>query len=281
MAQDAHQYWSMTEGVFNCLIDEERTEAFKRAIQNTVRKNDIVVDMGAGSGVLTMLALKAGAKKVYAIELDQHNIGPLHEIFRVNNVSDRVTVIHGDVSKIELAEEVDVIIGEMIATALIEELQIVATNNLLRFAKKGARILIKQYSTFLDLVNNNENYYGQVFKIVRYEYPDLKKLQSKPLSEKSLISDVNFSKMNTNLQVNREIKIVANKKGVINGIRLSGEVTFSDDSKLGATFAFNYPIILPMDSLTADIGDIFMVHVKYEMCAGFKTLAYSITQQKK
>ena len=281
MAQDAHQYWSMTEGVFNCLIDEERTEAFGKAIANTVRKEDIVVDMGAGSGVLTMLALKAGAKNVYAIELDENNINTLHDIFRVNNVSDKVTIIHGDVSKIDLAEKVDVIIGEMIATALIEELQIMATNNIAKFANNDFRVLINKYATFVDLVNNNENYYGQIFKIVRYEYPDLKKLCSIPLSDKYLISDVDFSLVNTNLRVDKETTIKIKKRGILNGIRLSGEVTFYDNSKLGATFAFNYPIILPIDTLAVNAGDFFKIRVKYEMCGGFKTLQYSINKQSK
>ena len=54
MAEKTKEYWSMTEGVFNCLIDEERTKAFEKAILNTVKKGDIVVDMGTGSGVLAM-----------------------------------------------------------------------------------------------------------------------------------------------------------------------------------------------------------------------------------
>jgi len=35
------EYWSMTEGVFYCLYDRKRSLAFKKAIQNTVRKGDI------------------------------------------------------------------------------------------------------------------------------------------------------------------------------------------------------------------------------------------------
>jgi hypothetical protein len=129
-------YWSMTEGVFNCLIDEERTMAFAKAIATTVRPGDVVVDMGAGSGVLAMLAARAGAKKVYAIEIDRSNIATLNAVFRANALEDRIVLIHGDVCKVDLPEKVDVIIGEMIATALIEELQVPAMNNMLRFAKR-------------------------------------------------------------------------------------------------------------------------------------------------
>lgn len=110
----SNPYWSMTEGVFNCLIDEERSMAFAKAIAATVRPGDVVVDMGTGSGVLAMLAVRAGAKKVYAIEIDRSNIATLDAVFRANGLEDRIVLIHGDVCKVDLPEKVDVIIGEMI-----------------------------------------------------------------------------------------------------------------------------------------------------------------------
>ena len=114
----------MTEGVFNCLIDEERTAAFKAAIEKTVRRGDIVVDAGSGTGVMAMFAADAGAKKVYALEFDENNIKVLQKIFSANGYGDRIQVIQGDATTLKLPENVDVIVCEMIATVLIEELQI-------------------------------------------------------------------------------------------------------------------------------------------------------------
>ena len=52
------------------LKDEIRTKAYRDAIEKNPHlfKDKIVMDIGAGSGVLSMFAVKAGAKKVYAIE---------------------------------------------------------------------------------------------------------------------------------------------------------------------------------------------------------------------
>lgn len=282
MTSTNNAYWSMTEGVFNCLIDEERTNTFAKAISTTVRPGDVVVDMGTGSGVLAMLAAHAGAKKVYAIEIDQSNIATLDAVFRANGLEDRIVLIQGDALKVDLPEKVDVIIGEMIATALIEELQVPAMNNMLRFAKRGkhaTRVLLSGYRTYLDLVNNPESYYGHRFKILRYEYSDIRisrQLKSKSYSEKRLISDVEFTKINTDLKVRQNLAISVTRRGEINGLRLSGESLFFDGSTLGATYAYSYPVILPVDTRNVIKGQVLKVKIGYTICGGMKTLRYSL-----
>jgi predicted RNA methylase len=276
MANNIGQYWSMTEGVFNCLIDEERSLAFKRAIQNTVSKDDIVVDMGTGSGILAIFAAKAGARKVYAVEIDKNNVKTLEKTFAENGVADVVTVIHADVTSVVLPEKVDVVIGEMIATGLIEELQVHAMNNVLRYTNRNFKVLLNYYETFIDLVYNNENYYGCKFKILRYEYPDLDKLRSTEFSKKYSIDKVDFSKPRKHLIVSGEIPIKILKTGTINGIRISGETTFYDGSKLGGTFAYDYPLILPINETCVRKGQVLIVKIKYRISGGMQKLTYSI-----
>ena len=276
MTKTSNNYWSMTEGVFNCLIDDERTQAFSKAITNTVRRGDVVVDMGTGSGVLAMLAVQAGARKVYAVELDASNIATLGAVFRANGVQDKIVLVHGDVRTVALPEKVDVIIGEMIATALIEELQVPAMNHMLQFARKTTRVLLRGYKTFVDLVNNPENYYGHTFKIVRYEYPDMRKLKSKSFSGKQLISEVDFTKVNTQLKVVKDLTIEVTRRGTINGIRLSDESLFFDGATLGATYAYSYPVILPIATMEVKKGDVLNVKISYKICGGMRSLRYAV-----
>lgn len=276
MASAPKFYWSMTDEVFDCLIDEERTEAFAKAIAATVRPGNVVVDMGTGSGVLAMLAAQAGAKRVYAVELDKNNVATLGAVFRANHLQDKIVLVHGDVRSVDLPEKVDVILGEMIATALIEELQVPAMNNMLRFAKRRTRVVLSRYKTYVDLVDSPETYYGHAFKIVRYEYPDLRKLRSTPFSEKQLISDVDLTKINTDLKVDRNLRIEMTRRGVINGVRLSGESIFFDGSTLGATYAYSYPVILPIASRTVHKGEVLNVKIRYTICGGMKTLKYAV-----
>jgi len=273
------EYWSMTEGVFNCLSDKKRTDAFKKAINNTVKRGDIVVDMGTGSGVLAMFAADAGAKKVYAVEFDENNIRTLRENFLINGYDKKIEVIAGDVTKVKLPEKVDVIIGEMIATALIEELQIQAMNNMLKYAKKSIKVLLNKFENYVDLVYNDDNYYGKKFKILRYEYPGEKKMKSISLSSKFLYSSVDFSKINTKNKVNKKINLFINKNGIINGVRLSSRTIFHDNSFFDFSFAYSYPIILPIKDLAVVKGDVFEVSISYEMCKGFKNFTYKLIKK--
>ncbi len=272
------QYWSMTEGVFNCLIDTERTKAFKKAIQNTVKKGDVVVDMGTGSGVLAMLAADSGASMVYAVEIDKKNVATLKDTFATNGYSEVITILEGDATTISLPEKIDVIISEMVATGLIEELQVQAMNNMLRFGKENVRVLLNKMEQYIDLVYNNNSYYGHTFNIVRYEYPDINQLTSVAHTNAELYSVVDFSKPIRDTMVKVTKRLFIDKDGTINSLRISNKTIFFDGSTLGATFAYCFPVILPISEQIVKAGEIFTVSLSYTLCGGFDTLAYSVYQ---
>src|SRR4051812_24650499 len=54
-----------------CLLDEERTRALQAAIHRQVTPGDVVLDAGTGSGILALIAAAAGARKVYAVDVDR------------------------------------------------------------------------------------------------------------------------------------------------------------------------------------------------------------------
>lgn len=105
------------------LKDKVRTNSYKNAIEGNPEafKDKVVLDIGCGTGVLSIFAARAGAKHVYGID----NADIVHyarEIVKVNNFSDQITIIQGKVEELELpVDKVDIIISEWMGYFLIYE----------------------------------------------------------------------------------------------------------------------------------------------------------------
>lgn len=100
--------------------DRVRTDAFERAVKAVVRPGDVVLDVGAGSGILSLFAARAGASRVYAVE--QTSIAVLaEELILANGYADVVRVIHGDAMDVEPVEPVDVLVSEWLGGFGIDE----------------------------------------------------------------------------------------------------------------------------------------------------------------
>ena len=123
------------------LDDRTRTERFLQAIGQTVQPGDVVVDIGTGSGILAIAAARAGAARVYALE--STGIAELAEaMFRANGVDDRITLVKGLSTEIELPERADVLVCELIGNdPLDERIQEVCRDAVKRLLKPGARMI--------------------------------------------------------------------------------------------------------------------------------------------
>ena len=80
-----------------------------------------MLDIGAGTGILSMFAARAGAKHVYAIEFAEIALFAT-EIIKKNGLEDKITVIKGKMEEIELpVPQVDIIISEWMGYFLLYE----------------------------------------------------------------------------------------------------------------------------------------------------------------
>ncbi|GAB4851283.1 Probable histone-arginine methyltransferase 1.3 [Ancistrocladus abbreviatus] len=107
----------------NMLQDYVRTGTYYAAvIENRVDFFDrVVVDVGAGSGILSLFAAQAGAKHVYAVEASEMAEYAQKLIEGNPYLSERVTVIKGKVEEVELPEKADILISEPMGTLLVNE----------------------------------------------------------------------------------------------------------------------------------------------------------------
>jgi protein arginine N-methyltransferase 1 len=91
------------------LADAPRLDAFDAALRALVRPGDVVLDLASGTGILGLLACRAGARRVYAIEMG--SIAELaRDIARANGFGDRFVAIQEVSTRATLPERVDLVV---------------------------------------------------------------------------------------------------------------------------------------------------------------------------
>ncbi len=147
------------------ICDRVRTEAFRRAINAAVRPGDIVLDVGAGSGILSMFAARAGAARVYAVE--RTTVAVLaQQLAAANGVADILQLIHGDVMDLELPERVDVIVSEWLGGFGIDEgmlAPVIAARD--RWLKPGGVVVPRSVTAWAALVH--DRYLAETVEFLR------------------------------------------------------------------------------------------------------------------
>ncbi|XP_031111952.1 probable histone-arginine methyltransferase 1.3 isoform X2 [Ipomoea triloba] len=107
----------------NMMQDFVRTGTYYAAVIEN--RNDfhgrVVVDVGAGSGILSLFAAQAGAKHVYAVEASEMAEYARKLVAGNPLLAERITVIKGKVEDVELPEKADILISEPMGTLLVNE----------------------------------------------------------------------------------------------------------------------------------------------------------------
>merc|ERR1711976_241108 len=105
------------------LKDEVRTLTYRNSMYHNKHlfKNKIVLDVGCGTGILSMFAAKAGAKAVYWVDM-AGIVEQAREIVKRNGFEDKVHLIRGKIEEIVLpVPKVDIIISEWMGYCLFYE----------------------------------------------------------------------------------------------------------------------------------------------------------------
>jgi len=124
-AQDEEYFEAYAEDLYiheQMLTDEPRTSAYLHAIQGLGERirGAVVLDVGCGTGVLSIFAARAGARRVYAVEASGM-ASVAQEVMEKNGVAGVVSVLNCRVEDLVLPEEVDILVSEWMGTALVFE----------------------------------------------------------------------------------------------------------------------------------------------------------------
>lgn len=97
------------------MITDERARLHYEALKRAVRPGDIVVDIGAGTGIFSLFAAKLGAKRVYAIEPSDW-LDLIEPLAKANDCAEQIIPIKQMSQSVTLPEQADVIIGDLRGT---------------------------------------------------------------------------------------------------------------------------------------------------------------------
>ena len=87
-------------------------------LEQTIKPNHQIADIGTGSGILAIAAIKLGAKSVDAIELDETVIPVAEHNFKLNGVAENIGLSQGDGIKV-LDDKYDIIVGNILTKAIL------------------------------------------------------------------------------------------------------------------------------------------------------------------
>lgn len=135
-----------SEGRFDIIIEpkmafgtgtHETTRTCLKAVRETVRQGDRFLDLGAGSGILSILAAKLGASYVKAVDYDLAAIDNCVENFALNQVKVQHDIALGSLEQCDTDEPYDVVVANIIKSTILPWVE-----RLLALTKPGGTLIL-------------------------------------------------------------------------------------------------------------------------------------------
>ena len=214
-----------------------------------------MLDVGSGTGLLSLFSAQAGAKHVYAVEASKGIYELSKAIISANNMDDKITLINDEIEKIELPDDVkqvDIIVSEWMGVYLLHESMLnsviyardkwLKPNGLMYPSAAYLYVCPVDMSAYLDEnLKYWTSYYGlnyeplmKVFRQLLLEKPVVETITKEQLidEEKILASlDLNTIKVQ-DLETfqSYDMDFIANKKCNLHGFAFWFDVIFKTDN---------------------------------------------------
>ena len=241
---------------FDLLKDYDRVSAFFEAIDQYDSKTALAYDLGCGSGLLSYF-LNEKFSEIIAIEIDSKSAECAS-----NNLKefDNITVINEDVLNYDFSRKADLIVCEMLDTALIDEEEVPVLNHVRKFLKDDGEIIPNAIINFAQLVNMQRHY-------VHWD---------EDASYETLSTPINYSRIDFKDKINPYFEdtlcFEVNQDNIANGIKITTVAILNDDVVCGPTPMFNPPLLIPIDETDVKCNDLINVKLKYIMGQGIETI---------
>lgn len=246
------------------LEDRDRLSAFNEALS----ENDwgMVYDLGTGSGILSYFAAP-NSDFIFALEKDPKSAACARKNLKKWH---NVQVINTDIIDFEFPQKADLIICEMLDTALIDEEQVPVLNKALKYLKPSGTII--PYG----VINGAEPVF---MKTPQISYQDVDKThfpEYEVMGDLVIFDKIIFkSKLNETVDV--DIEFISKSYGKINAIKLTTFTLLNSNLICGPTPMLNPPLFIPMEEIHLKKDEKFKVNLYYVMGGGLDTIRTEIS----
>ena len=269
--------WSSTDFPYFCLRDRQRTRALESAINATVRPGDVVLDAGAGTGILALLAARAGARRVFAVEIDPVLCEHLRRTVAANRLEHVIMVTQEDARNFAGAE-VSVLTIELVETGLIDEGLIEVWNGLVAagVVTPETRCIPAGYTTYLQFGYADTGFYGFSVHALRHDWsyydhdpPAWEPSRFVPLGDRQLIWNASLAGQLVDPVVRTRVR-APDSADPVNALRLTGTLDLPGYGVFADSPTLNGPKIIPVVLPAHRPRE---VEVSYTMSGGYTTFA--------
>jgi predicted RNA methylase len=209
-----------------CLYDVHRVKYLRAAIVGTIKPGDVVVDAGSGTGLLGLLAARAGAKRVYCLELNPDFKHVIEANAANNGLRDRIIVETADATAYVPPEPIDVVVSEVISAGFFYEPQLQIVNHLRDHLRPGGRMVPCSMRNYVELIHAQEQLYELTFTYDS-RFTDLEEDRSLTTTACYLSTDF-AGGTGTAEMIDERVTLQATDSGVANAIRITYDVEFME-----------------------------------------------------
>ncbi|MEM2141688.1 MAG: 50S ribosomal protein L11 methyltransferase [Candidatus Thorarchaeota archaeon] len=217
------------------LSHRSRITKFRRAMEEVVTERSLVVDLGTGSGVLAMMAARMGARRVIAVDVEAESIRYAQLAARRNGLESRIEFVVCHFEDFVPDEPADIVVCEMLDSALLVEQQVPAVrHSLRRVLRRGGVMLPRWASVYMVPVSCAQLW--ERFHVDGLEFPPVPQTIDRGISvdladlQQVLTIDFNSSEIPTVVDAVLDFRIV--QEGLCHGLLALLEAGLSHDIRL-------------------------------------------------
>lgn len=98
----------------------ETTRLMLEVLPDIVQQNDVIIDAGTGTGILSIAGIKLGARKVFAFDIDEWSIANTNENILLNGVADSIIIEHGSAEVIPEDLKADLVLANIERNTILD-----------------------------------------------------------------------------------------------------------------------------------------------------------------